>query len=102
MAICIDCQGKIQHIKPIVYGYDFDFDVYIDRNGDFKRSMSVTGAPYTILFDNKMNPVCRHTGFCNGDELLICEKIDQCLAGQNGKTEDIRDSANLFNGGILP
>lgn len=80
VAICVDCVGKTQHIKPFVYGHDLDVEVYIDRNGDFKRSMNVSKVPYTILYDNKMDIYCQYVGYCNGSEDILCNKIDHCLA----------------------
>ncbi len=80
IAICIDCVGKTQHIKPFVFGHDLDIEVYIDKNGDFKRSMNVIYSPSTILFDHQMNINCQFAGYCSNVEDLICTKIEQCLA----------------------
>lgn len=80
LAICVDCTGSMQHVKPFVYGHDFNFEVFIDKNGDFKRSMSVPEVPYTLLFDQDMNIFCRHIGYCESSEDLLCEKIEKCLA----------------------
>jgi len=72
LAICVDCVGNTQHIKPFVYGHDLNIEVFIDRNGDFKRSMIIPSVPYAILYDQKMNVAYRQLGFCNGDENLLC------------------------------
>ncbi len=71
VAICVDCVGAIQHIKPFVYGNNLDIEVLIDKNGDFKRSMCVSSVPYTILFDQKMKAYCKYVGYChNGEDFL--------------------------------
>jgi len=80
IAVCIDCVGKTQHIKPFVYGHDLDIEVYIDKNGDFKRSMNILYSPSTILFDHQMNINCQFVGYCSNVEDLLCTKIEQCLA----------------------
>lgn len=80
VAICVDCKGAIQHIKPFVYGHSYDVDVYIDKNGDFKRSMSVPSVPYTILFDKNMDINCQYVGYCHNGEDMLCNKIEKCLA----------------------
>ncbi len=80
IAICIDCVGSIQHIKPFIYGHDLAIDVYIDQNGDFKRSMNILHSPSTILFDHQMNINCQFSGYCSNIEDLLCTKIEQCLA----------------------
>lgn len=80
IAICVDCVGKTQHIKPFVYGHNLEVDVYIDKNGDFKRSMNVLNLPSTILFDDQMNINCQYVGYCSNVEDLLCTRIEQCLA----------------------
>lgn len=80
IAICIDCVGTTQHIKPFIYGHDLSIEVYIDQNGDFKRSMNILLAPSTILFDHQMNINCQFAGYCSNVEDLLCKKIEQCLA----------------------
>jgi len=80
VAICVDCVGSVQHIKPFVYGHNLDIEVFIDKNGDFKRSMSVTDVPFTILFDKKMNPYCKYVGYCHNGEDFLCTEIEKCLA----------------------
>lgn len=81
IAICVDCIGKTDHIKPFVDGNDIDVEVYIDKNGDFERSMCVSYSPFTILYDQNMDVVCQYAGYCVGSEDMLCEKVKNCLAG---------------------
>lgn len=75
VAICVDCNGHWSHIKPIMAGKNWDFESYIDLNGDFRRMMGVTDIPCTMLLDQDQNIVCRYNGFCTGGSDLICENI---------------------------
>ena len=59
VGICLDGIGRIDHVKPFVYGNDLDIEVYVDKNGDFKRAMHVTDTPFTILLNKEMNSRCR-------------------------------------------
>jgi len=79
VAICVDCNGTWSHIKPMMAGKNWEFDSYIDLNGDFKRTMGVSELPCTILLDQDQNMVCRYNGFCAGGSDLICENILQHL-----------------------
>ncbi len=83
VAICTDAIGRTDHIKPFICGHDIDVDIYIDKSGDFKRIMSVSQEPYTILFDNEMNINCRYTGYCAGNEDILCKKVEECLTALN-------------------
>lgn len=75
IAVCENCSGSWSHVKPIVAGKDWEFEVYIDVNGNFKRSVGVSVIPSTLLFDSQQNLICNHPGWCSGNEELVCEKI---------------------------
>lgn len=75
VAICADCQGSWGHVKPKVKAKGWDFDTYIDYNGDLMRAMAVNTMPCTILFDENLNQVCRYNGFCSGNGEMICTKV---------------------------
>jgi len=75
VAICVDCNGSWTQVKPIVNGNSWDFDTYIDVNGDFKRAMSVGDAPCTMLFDEDQNMICRMNSACTGSQEFICNNI---------------------------
>ncbi|MDX9905405.1 MAG: redoxin domain-containing protein [Bacteroidales bacterium] len=75
VAICIDCNGSWTQVKPIVYGNNWDFETYIDVNGDFKRALNVGDAPCTMLFDGDQNLLCRMNSVCAGSDEFICANI---------------------------
>ncbi len=79
VAICVDNPGMWMKIKPYVSGKGWEFDTYVDTNGDLKRALGITTTPYTILLDGEQNIKCRYPGYCSGDETQICEKIINCL-----------------------
>ncbi|MEE4258241.1 MAG: redoxin domain-containing protein [Bacteroidales bacterium] len=79
IAICVNCPGNWAKVKPLVAGKGWDFDVYIDINGQLKRTLGITTTPYTVLLDGDKNIRCRYPGYCSGDEVQICEKIKHCL-----------------------
>lgn len=75
VAICIDCNGSWTHVKPIVNGNDWDFETYIDVNGDFKRAMSIGDGPCSLLFDQDQNLVYWYNAACTGSEEYICHNL---------------------------
>ncbi len=93
VAICVNCTGNLYHIKPFVYGHDFNFEVYVDKNGDLKRAMAVPELPFTILFDQNMKVFSQHIGYCRGDENLICSIVDKCLE-MRGQQDDLVEYTN--------
>jgi len=79
VAVCVDCSGRVEHVKPFIYGHDLDVEVYVDKNGSFKRAMGIADVPCTILYDHQMKIYCKHVGYCAGTEELVCEKVNECL-----------------------
>lgn len=79
IAVCIDCIGKVNHVKPFVYGHGLNIEVYVDENGDLKRAMGIPNAPYTILYDQKMEVYCKYDGYCTGNQEMVCKKMNDCL-----------------------
>lgn len=75
IAVCEDCSGSWSHVKPIVAGKGWEFEVFIDVNGDLKRSLGVSVIPSTLLYDSGQNLICNYPGWCTGNEELVCEKI---------------------------
>jgi hypothetical protein len=83
IAICTDAIGRTDQVRPFICGHDIDVDVYIDKSGDFKRMMSVSNEPFTILFDDEMNINCQYSGYCAGNEDVLCKKVEECLTAMN-------------------
>lgn len=79
IGICLDCLGKIGYIKPFVSGHELDIDVYIDKNGDLKRSLGINILPYTILYDQHQKVICKYAGFCISSDEMLADKLTQCL-----------------------
>lgn len=79
VAICVDNPGNWAMVKPFVSGKGWEFETYIDSNGNVKRTLGVTVTPYTILLDGNQEIKCRYPGYCTGDETQICNKIINCI-----------------------
>ena len=63
VSVCIDVNGYYSKLKPYVYGNGWEFDTYIDVNGDFRRTIGVKELPCTILLDSRNNQIVRYEGF---------------------------------------
>jgi hypothetical protein len=79
VAICAGVTGANTKIKPYVASNNLTIEVYLDFNGDFRRAMGVS-APHTILYDKDMNVFCQQKGYCIGNQELLCQEIQKCLA----------------------
>ena len=75
IAICVDCNGSWGYVKPLVNGNNWDFDNYVDVNGDLKRAMNVGEVPCTMLFDSDQQMICRYNSGYSGSQAYICKNI---------------------------
>ncbi|NNF01773.1 MAG: TlpA family protein disulfide reductase [Bacteroidia bacterium] len=87
IAISIDDSRSMSKVKPFVNGNDWDFEVYLDPNSDFRRAMSVNMVPHTFLFNGNREMVDQHTSFSPGDEDELFEKVKLVKAGKSLKKE---------------
>jgi len=75
IAISIDDARTSTSVKPFVNGKDWDYEVYLDPNGDFKRAMNVNTVPHTFLIDSTRTVTHQHTSFSPGDEDKLYELV---------------------------
>lgn len=75
IAISVDDARTMSNVKPFVNGKDWDYEIYIDPNGDLKRALNIGAVPYVFLVDGKGEIVSVHTGYAPGDENKLYEEI---------------------------
>ena len=75
VAISIDDARNAQKVAPFVNGKGWEYDVYIDSNGDLKRAMNVNSVPHTFLLNGNNEVVYSHNSYSPGDEEELYEKV---------------------------
>ncbi len=83
IAVSIDDSRSMHKVKPMVFGNAWDFEVYLDPNGDFKRLMNVNPIPHTFLLDSNLNIVWQHTTFTEGGELELIDLVRKLKNGES-------------------
>lgn len=76
-AVSIDQGQNINKVKPLVDSHNWDYDVLLDPNGDFKRALGVQMIPYVLICDGKGNIVYKHNGYADGDEEELIAKVKE-------------------------
>ena len=79
IAIYVGKSGTYDHIKPLVDGNNWEFDVYVDVNGSLQRSMCLQGSPHTLLYDQSMSLVSCYPGYCKGTDALLQQQVNELL-----------------------
>ena len=75
VAVSIDNARSMSKVTPYVNASDWDYEVYIDPNGDLKRAIGVSTVPHTFLLNSKKEIVWQHKGYVDGDEDELFEQI---------------------------
>ncbi len=83
IAVSIDDSRNIQKVKPYVNGQDWDYDVLLDPNGDFKRAMNVNNVPHTFLVNGNKEIVWQHNSYSPGDEEELYELVQKLANGES-------------------
>jgi cytochrome c biogenesis protein CcmG/thiol:disulfide interchange protein DsbE len=73
--ISVDDARTMQRVTPFVNARGWNYESYIDPNGDFKREMNVNMPPQTFVLNGKKEIVWQHVGFAPGNEEEILEAV---------------------------
>lgn len=79
--VSIDDARSMASVAPFVNGKGWEYESYLDPNGDFKRAMNVNMVPHTFLLNGNREVIDQHTSFAPGDEDKLFEKVKKTAAG---------------------
>lgn len=82
IVISTDNARTSSRVGPFVDSKAWDFEFYLDPNGDFKRAMNVVNEPHTFLLDGKGKIVWQHSSYMPGDEKKVYETIKKVAEGK--------------------
>ena len=68
VAVSIDEAQNAAKVKPLVDGMNWEYEVLLDPNGEFKRQMGVSDVPHAFIVDGQGNVVWSHKGYVDGGE----------------------------------
>jgi peroxiredoxin len=75
IAISTDDARSTSRVAGFVNGKGWEFDIYLDPNGDLKRALNIASMPYSFLLNGKGEIVWQHAGYAIGDEEALYEEI---------------------------
>lgn len=80
IAISVDDSRTMARVMPYVNGQGWDYDVYLDPNGDLKRALNVNNVPHTFLLNGKGEVVWQHNNYVPGDENELYRKLQELVS----------------------
>ncbi len=78
--ISVDDARTAQRVGPFVDARNWNFESYLDPNGDFKREMNVNMPPQTFVLNGNKEIVWQHVGYSPGDEEELIEQVRKAMA----------------------
>lgn len=75
IAVSIDDSRSVSKVKPYAEGQRWPFRVLLDINQDLKRGLNIQSVPYTLLLNKSGEIIYNHSGYVEGDELILEEEI---------------------------
>lgn len=75
IAISIDDARNAGQVPTLVNAFGWEYEVFLDKNSDFKRAMNVVNIPHTFLINGEGKIVYQHTSYAPGDEEELYDKI---------------------------
>jgi cytochrome c biogenesis protein CcmG, thiol:disulfide interchange protein DsbE len=81
IAVSTDDSRGVSQVGAIVNSSGWEYEIYLDTNGDFKRAMNVNTIPHMFIINGQNEIVWQHNSYTEGDEILLYETILQLIAG---------------------
>ncbi|MBQ9434838.1 MAG: TlpA family protein disulfide reductase [Bacteroidales bacterium] len=74
-AISIDDVKTAARVEPFVNGKNWEYEVLLDINSDFKRAMNVVDVPFLCILNGNREIVWKHTSYAPGSEEEVYEIV---------------------------
>lgn len=75
VAVSVDDQRASARVKPYVDGQAWEYTVLLDKNQDLQRALNFQSVPYTIVVDENGEIIYTHSGYVEGDEYELEDKL---------------------------
>jgi len=85
VAVSIDDARNMDKVGPYVNGKNWEYEVLLDPNGDFKRAMNVNNVPHIFLLNGNGEIVWQQNSSAPGDEDKIYELVKKLAKGEEIK-----------------
>lgn len=79
IAVSTDEAQNVNRVKPLVDRFGWEYEVWLDPNGDFKRAMNAHTMPTVIIIDGDGNVVETRYGYTDGSEMHLIEKVRELI-----------------------
>ena len=79
-AVSIDQAQNINKVKPLVDQNEWEYEVLLDPNSEFLKTLGGQMIPFVVIVDGNGNVASKHSGYTDGAENELIEEIRKLLA----------------------
>ncbi|MDR0830347.1 MAG: TlpA family protein disulfide reductase [Prevotellaceae bacterium] len=81
-AVSVDEAQNIHKVKPLVDQNQWEYEILLDPNSDFKRALGINMIPATFIYDGNGKLVEKRVGAPEGSEEYLIEKVREIIKNQ--------------------
>lgn len=85
IAVSIDEAQNVQKVKPLIDQNEWEYEVLLDPNSDFKRALGVNMIPAVFVIDGNGKIVDSRNGYTDGSEGHLIEKVRELVKNQTAE-----------------
>jgi len=82
VAVSIDDARNMDKVRPYVNGKNWEYEVLLDPNGDFKRAMNVNNVPHVFVVNGNREIVWQQNSASPGDDEKLYEIVKKVAKGE--------------------
>ena len=79
IAISIDQAQNINKVKPLVDSEEWEYEILLDPNSEFRRAMGVQMIPHVFIIGGDGTIVESHSGYTDRGENQLIEKVRELV-----------------------
>lgn len=83
IAVSIDDARSSSRVLPTVQGRNWDYEILLDVNSDFRRAMNVNQIPHNFIINGKGEIVWQHTSFAEGTQHKLIDLVRRLNRGED-------------------
>jgi cytochrome c biogenesis protein CcmG/thiol:disulfide interchange protein DsbE len=87
VAVSIDDARNMDKVGPYVNGKNWEYEVLLDPNGDFKRAMNVNNVPHVFVVNGNREIVWQQNSASPGDDEKLYEIVKKVAKGEPLETK---------------
>lgn len=80
VAVSIDEGQNVAKVKPLKDRHEWPWQVLLDPNSEITRGLGIQAIPFVLIINGKGKIVYRHSGYTEGAEQELFEKLKEIVA----------------------